>query len=69
MGKDNGQQPAFNTARTLLDEFEKQAERWVEYSVQQAGEAAKVARAIRAQTISATKAMLDTAETFSRSGS
>jgi hypothetical protein len=67
MADKNPAQPLFSFARAVLDECDKQADRWLEYGIAQANEGAKIARTLRAQTLHAGKAMLDTVENFARS--
>ena len=65
--KQNPAQPLFSLARAVLDECDKQAERWLEYGIAQTGEAANIARTLRAQTLNAGRTMLETVENFARS--
>ena len=55
-------QNAAGYARTMLGEWEKQAERWTEYGVSQATEAARLARTFQAQAFGVTKTILESAE-------
>ncbi len=54
--------PLFAAARAVLGELDQQADRWLEYGIAQAGEAAKLAHVARAQGIAAARTMLDTVE-------
>jgi hypothetical protein len=65
--KENPAQPLFSLARAVIDECDKQAERWLEYGIAQTGEAAKIARTVRAQALSAGRTMLETVENLTRS--
>jgi DNA-binding transcriptional regulator LsrR (DeoR family) len=69
--KENPAQPLFSLARAVIDECDKQAERWLEYGIAQTGDAAKIARTLfnsgRAQALSAGRTMLETVENLARS--
>jgi hypothetical protein len=67
MSKENPAQPLFALAKAVLEECDKQADRWLEYGIAQTNEAAKIAKSIRAQTLSASRTMLETVENFARS--
>ena len=67
--KDNPAQPLFSLARAVLDECDKQADRWMEYGIAQSGEAAKIARSFRAQALGAGRTLLETVENLTRSAS
>jgi hypothetical protein len=54
--------PLFQVARAVLNEIDQQADRWLEYTMSQTGEAAKLAHAVRAQSFAATRATLDSVE-------
>jgi hypothetical protein len=54
--------PMFAAARAVLTEIDQQADRWLEYGIAQAGEAAKLAHVARAQATAAARTMLDTVE-------
>src|SRR3954447_3354988 len=58
----NAAAPLFALARTVLDEMDRETERWIDYGVAQSREAADVARTIRNQTVGITRTMLGTAE-------
>jgi hypothetical protein len=58
----NAAAPLFALARTVLDEIDRESERWIDYSVAQAREAAEVSRTIRNQTFGITRTMLGTVE-------
>ncbi len=49
-------------ARTMLAEWEKQAERWTEYGVSQATEASRLVRSFQTQAFGVTKSNIETAE-------
>ncbi len=59
--------PMFAAARAVLTEFDQQADRWLEYGIAQAGEAAKLAHVARAQATAAARTMLDTVERMTSS--
>ena len=69
--KENPAHPLFSLARAVIDECDKQAERWLEYGIAQTDEAAKIARFLfnsgRAQALSAGRTMLETVENLARS--
>jgi hypothetical protein len=65
--KENPTQPLFSLARAVLDECDKQADRWLEYGISQTTEAAKIARTLRAQTLGASRTFLETVENLARS--
>jgi hypothetical protein len=67
--KENPAQPLFSLARAVLDECDKQADRWMEYGIAQTNEAAKIAKTIRAQALGAGRTMLETVENLTRSSS
>jgi hypothetical protein len=54
--------PVFALYRTVLDEIDREAERWLDYSLAQQREAAEVARTIRNQTVGITRTVLGTVE-------
>ncbi len=54
--------PLFTLARTMLEELDQQAERWLEYGIAQQREAAEVVRTIRSQSSGITRTMLTTVE-------
>ena len=54
--------PLFALARTVLDEMDRESERWIEYSLAQSREAADVARTLRNQSVGITRTMLGTVE-------
>jgi hypothetical protein len=58
----NAAAPLFALARTVLDEIDRETERWIDYSVAQAREAAEVSRTIRNQSVGITRTMLGTVE-------
>jgi hypothetical protein len=64
---ENPAQPLFSLARAVIDECDKQADRWLEYGIAQTNEAAKIARTIRAQALGASRSMLETVENLARS--
>jgi hypothetical protein len=53
---------AAGVARTMLTEWEKQAERWAEYGASQATEATRLVRSFQAQAFGVTKSLIETAE-------
>lgn len=65
--KENPAQPLFSLARAVIDECDKQADRWLDYTIAQSSEAAKIAKTIRAQALGASRTMLDTVENLARS--
>jgi hypothetical protein len=67
--KENPTQPLFSLARAVLDECDKQAERWLDYGLAQANEATRVARTFRAQALGAGRTFLETVEQLTRSAS
>jgi hypothetical protein len=54
--------PFFALARTMLDEIDRESERWIEYSLAQSREAADVARTLRNQSVGITRTMFGTIE-------
>jgi hypothetical protein len=54
--------PLFTLARTLLEEMDQQAGRWLEYGFQQQKETAEVVRAFREQAMGITRTVLTTVE-------
>lgn len=66
MNKENPAQPIFFFARAVLDECEKQADRWLEHGIHQVQESVKIARSVRAQMTATSKSMLDTVEQMAR---
>jgi hypothetical protein len=65
--KENPAQPLFSLARAVIEECDKQADRWLDYSIAQTAEAAKIAKTVRAQALAAGRTMLDTVENLARS--
>jgi len=54
--------PLFALARTVLDEMDRESERFIEYGLAQSREAAEVARTLRNQSIGIGRTMLGTVE-------
>jgi hypothetical protein len=54
--------PLFALARTVLDEMDRESERWIEYGMAQSREAAEVARTLRNQSVGISRTMLGTLE-------
>jgi hypothetical protein len=54
--------PLFALARTVLEEVDRESDRWIEYGLAQTREAAEVARTIRNQTVGITRTVLGTIE-------
>lgn len=58
----NAAAPLFALARTVLEEMDRESERWIEYTLAQSREAAEVARTMRQQSIGITRTVLGTVE-------
>ena len=54
--------PIFTYGRSMMTELENQADKWLDYSLAQQGEAVKIMKTLRAQAMSATKSAFDAAE-------
>ena len=54
--------PMFALVRTVLDEIDRESERWIDYGLSQTREAAEVARTLRHQSVGITRTMLGQVE-------
>ena len=65
--KENPAQPLFSLARTMIDECDKQAERWLEYGITQTNEAAQQVSKAAVAALRQGRAQAATFENLTRS--